>query len=140
MSGSKVPEGLRQYHNIGVTTGIEQATPHRLVQMLMAGALDKIAVARGMMERGDSEAQARYLGWARTIIHSLRGSLDMDSGGQMATNLCDLYDYMIRRLDEAAATDDPLALDEIASLLSEVKSAWDVIPAQLAAESRQGAS
>ena len=75
-----------------------------------------------------------------TIISGLQSSLDMDAGGEISTNLDDLYDYMVRRLGEAGAANDPAILDEITSLLIEVKSAWDVIPRQLSAAGRQAAS
>jgi flagellar protein FliS len=46
----------------------------------------------------------------------------------MAANLSNLYDYMIRRLMEGHAANDMDALDEVASLLREIKRGWDAIP------------
>jgi len=130
---------LSQYQSVSVKSGIEDATPHRLVQMLMEGALDKIAAAKGHMVRNEPADKGRYISWAISIVSGLQSSLDMESGGELSRNLDDLYDYMVRRLGEAGAQNDPAILDEVSSLLLEVKSAWDVIPSQLDAENRQTA-
>jgi len=116
---------------VGVTTGIEQASPHRLIQMLMGGAIDRIAIAKGAMERKDTANKGAHISWAISIIDGLRASLDKNAGGEIAQNLDDLYDYMIRRLMRANMEDNPDLLDEVLSLLRSIKSAWDTLPKQL---------
>jgi flagellar protein FliS len=105
--------------------------------MLMEGALDKMSIAKGHMERKEYDRKSHFLSWSITVINGLKASLDMESGGEISANLDDLYDYMIRRLMEANATNDTAIVDEVLSLLLEVKSAWCVIPQQLAAQSKQ---
>ena len=61
----------------------------------------------------------------------MRASLDKNAGGEIAQNLDDLYDYMIRRLMRANMEDNPDLLDEVLSLLRSVKDAWDTLPKQL---------
>lgn len=136
----RMKNALSQYKSVSVSTGIEDATPHRLVQMLMEGALDKIAAAKGHMVRNEPADKGRFISWAISIISGLQSSLDMESGGELSQNMDDLYDYMVRRLGEAGAKNDPAILEEVSSLLLEVKSAWDVIPSQLDAENRQAAT
>jgi flagellar protein FliS len=108
--------------------------------MLMEGALDKIATAKGHMLHDKPSEKGRHISWAISIISGLQSSLDMETGGEISNNLDDLYDYMVRRLGEAGASNDPAILDEITTLLLEVKVAWDVIPRQLAAENKRAAS
>jgi flagellar protein FliS len=57
----------------------------------------------------------------------LRSSLDMNAGGEIARNLEDLYDYMERRLTAANVESSVEMLDEVASLLKQIKEAWDAI-------------
>jgi len=140
MVKSRINSALSQYQSVSVSSGVEDATPHRLIQMLMEGALDKIAIAKGNMLHDEPAEKGRHIGWAISIISGLQSSLDMEQGGALSRNLDDLYDYMVRRLGEASAKGDPAILDEVTSLLLEVKGAWDVIPQQLAAEHRQAAS
>ncbi len=119
---------LQQYQQVKVHAGVESVSPHRLIQMLLEGALDKISVARSHMQRGDFGAKAKHITWALSIIDGLRMSLDKNAG-EIAQNLEDLYDYMGRRLVEANIANDPAILDEVSSLLREIKLGWDQIPA-----------
>ena len=128
MVKSKLNSALSHYKSVSVNAGVEDATPHRLVQMLMEGALDKIAMAKGQMERRDFDGKGQQINWALSLISGLRHSLDMKAGGEISRNLDDLYDYMIRRLSEANMRNDTAILDEISSLLIAIKSAWDAMP------------
>ncbi|MCW4193585.1 flagellar export chaperone FliS [Candidatus Thiodiazotropha endoloripes] len=104
------------------------ATPFRLVQMLMTGALDGMANARGSIIRKEHEARNNEIKWVISVIDALRGALDFEQGGEIANNLDMLYDYMIRRLFTANVEQDVDALDEVISLLKEIKTAWDAMP------------
>ncbi len=135
MNGSPgIHSALQQYRNVGAQTGVEAATPHRLIQMLLEGALEKINLAKGYMQRGNISEKGSHISWAISIIDGLRMSLDKSAGGEIAENLDALYEYMGRRLAEANLKDDEAMLDEVCSLLMEIKSAWDAVPGLLEAE------
>jgi flagellar protein FliS len=118
---------LKAYNQVGVQTDVASASPHRLIQMLMEGALEKIAIAKGHMERGEIANKGAHISWAISIIDGLRMSLDKETGGDLAQNLGALYEYMQRRLAEANIENNVSILDEVASLLREIKTAWDAI-------------
>lgn len=128
MSYSNLSGAAKMYQQVGAQSGVAQADAHRLIQMLLDGALDKISVAKGFMERSDIANKGANISWAISIIDGLRLSLDQEKGGEIANNLNDLYDYMGRRLVDANIKNDPLILDEVSSLLNEVKGAWEAIP------------
>ncbi len=46
-------KALRQYQTVNSHAQISEASPHRLVQMLMEGGLDRLAQAKGALSRGD---------------------------------------------------------------------------------------
>ena len=46
---------MKQYQQVGVQAQVNDADPHRLIQMLMQGGLDRIAQAKGAMERRPSQ-------------------------------------------------------------------------------------
>ena len=117
-----------QYASVGTQTGVSEASPHRLIQMLLDGALDKIAKARGAMQRNEFAEKGNHITSATSIVLGLRSSLDLEAGGELAANLDSLYEYMFRRLMEAHAQNDESALDEVSSLLREIKSGWDALP------------
>jgi flagellar protein FliS len=132
--------GIAKYSRVAVESELSSASPHRLVQMLFQGALDKLAVAKGHVERKEFAKKSEHISWAISIIGGLRNSLDMENGGDIAANLDSLYEYMIRRLMEANRLNDLSILKEVTSLLGEIKEAWDAIPRQLtSADIRQSA-
>lgn len=122
--------GIRQYavnsYQSGVVSEITEASPHRLIQMLYEGGLQKIAVAKGAIQRKEIAVKGENISKAIAILGGLRSSLDL-SQGEIATNLDNLYEYMERRLVEANLKNDVVILDEVSGLLREIKSAWDVI-------------
>ena len=122
---------IQQYGQTRSVSAVEAANPHRLIQMLLQGALDKIAVAKGAMLHHNVAAKGENIGWAISIVDSLRASLNHEAGGDLADNLSALYEYMGNRLLLANTRDDVAILDEVAGLLREIKSGWDGIADQV---------
>ncbi|HBX59062.1 MULTISPECIES: flagellar export chaperone FliS [unclassified Methylophaga] len=122
-------KALEGYGRGAVESEVNFASPHRIIQMLMEGALSKIATAKGCIDRNDIAEKSRQITWGMNIIQGLRTSLDAQKGGEVAANLDALYEYMGRRLLEANVSNDVAILDEVSSLLMEVKAGWDNIPA-----------
>ena len=119
--------GAKQYQQVNITSEVLDADPHRLIQMLMEGALLRMVQAKAAIERNDMATKASLLGRVTEIIQTLRGSLNHDVGGEISTNLDSLYDYMVHRLLEATMQNDTSMIDEVMRLLVEVKSGWDGI-------------
>lgn len=118
---------LRQYQKIGAQAQASEASPHRLVQMLMEGGLDRIAQAKGAMERKDISNKGMLISKAIAIIGGLREGLDLENSIESVGELDNLYAYMMKRLAEANIKTDPKILDEVADLLRTVKDGWDAI-------------
>lgn len=118
---------MNAYGKDSLRSELSAADPHRIIQMLMQGALDRLAKAKGQIERRDLAGKSETITRASAIIMSLSASLDMDVGGEVAQNLASLYDYMNNRLQDANVTLDTKAIDEVSFLLSEIKEAWDQI-------------
>jgi flagellar secretion chaperone FliS len=116
---------LNAYRSTSVHASLEASDPHRLVVMMMDGALERIATARGLMSHGQSSAdKAQLLHRAVAIIDELRNSLNFKAGGTIANNLDALYEYMCQRIMQANAANKPEWLDEVSRLLGEIRSAW----------------
>lgn len=118
---------LRQYQTVNTQAQLHEASPHRLIQMLMEGGLSRLAQARGAIERGQVGQKGELIGKAIDIICGLRGALDMEQGGELAVSLDGLYAYMVSRLIEANVHNDAAPLEEVAQLLRNVKAGWDAI-------------
>ena len=118
---------LRQYQQVKTGAAVEGANPHQLIQMLYEGALERIAAARGHIQRGETARKGEQIGKAIGIIGGLREGLNEEAGGEIAGNLASLYEYMERRLFQANLESNTAILDEVAGLLREIKTAWDGI-------------
>lgn len=118
---------LQQYQTVNTQVQALEASPHRLIQMLMEGGLSRIAQARGAMERGQTELKGELISKSIAIVGGLRGALDHQQGGELAANLDGLYEYMAGRLLQANRSNEPALLEEVAALLREIKSGWDAI-------------
>jgi flagellar protein FliS len=109
-------------------------------RMLMDGVLERLEAAGERDEDGDPAAAGDLLESAVLLLGELRAGLDLHSGGAIAANVDDLYDYMCRRLGAPHAT-DPMnglaALHEVSHLLDALRSAWAFMPAEVRAASRK---
>jgi flagellar protein FliS len=124
MSGFSRASNLAAYQNAAAHGGVAASDPHRLIVMLLDGAVERIAKARGCMQFNETAEKARLIHRAVSIIGELRNSLDMRAGGQIAANLAELYDYMCRRLLLATTENKTEMLDEVSKLLHEIRGAW----------------
>ena len=124
MSFSPNAGKLDAYRSTAVHAGVDAADPHRLVVMLMDGALERIAAASGLMKHGAGAEKAQLLHRAVAIIDELRNGLNFQAGGAIATNLDSLYEYMCQRIMQANASNKPEWLDEVSRLLTEIRGAW----------------
>ena len=118
---------LAQYKKIDSESAVNGASPHRLIQMLMTGALDRLAQAKAAFENNNIEQKGVLLGKSISIIAGLQGSLDEEKGKDLTGNLDKLYDYMQRRLLEANMKNDMSMVEEVMGLLLKVKTSWDEI-------------
>ncbi len=134
---SRAQKALSQYRDVGVQSGVSEASPHRLVQMMFEGALSRIFKAKGAMERREIALKGETISQAISIVDALRASLNLDEGGELADNLFALYEYITRRLLIANSHNSTEILDECASLLAQVKGAWDQIPGEFHHASKQ---
>ncbi len=121
--------GLGEYRKMQAGGSLTDASPHRVVQIMLQTALDRLSEAKGRMERGDVATKAESISKALGIIEGLQLNLDRDRGREVAENLDGLYEYMSRTLLRANLENRPELLDEVADLLLAIKSGWDAIAA-----------
>ena len=122
--------GANAYAKVGLETGVIAASPHKLIVMLFEGAIAAINIASAHMQAGAFEEKGKAITKAVLIVdEGMRASLDKKAGGQIAESLDSLYDYMGRRLLMANVSNQPEILEEVQTLLLDLKGAWDAIGA-----------
>jgi flagellar protein FliS len=118
---------LKSYAKVKYRSDVEIASPHRLIDMLYQGAIDRLMQAKGAMQFGNSELKGRKINSAVSIVGGLRESLNTHEGGELAHNLDNLYVYIQRTLSNAHLKNDEKLLEEAISLLADLQGAWKKI-------------
>ncbi|KZN13482.1 MULTISPECIES: flagellar export chaperone FliS [Marinomonas] len=120
-------KGIQAYRKDSLKSDLASADPHRVIQLLMQGALEKLALGKGCIERSDLEGKADALTRAVEIINALRDALDREANPELVDNLESLYEYMTVRITEASVSKDITIIDQVMNLLLQIKGAWDQI-------------
>ncbi len=124
MFGS-MQRGVNAYAKVGMETSVLSASPHKLIVMLYDGALAAIKSAASHMAAGRIAEKGAAISKALDIINNgLRASLDKKAGGEIASNLDSLYVYMAQRLLMASLQNKSAMLDEVQTLLADLRDAW----------------
>jgi len=118
---------LKQYQQMGAHSGVMDASPHKLIQMLLDGALTRILSAKASLKQKNVVKKGEQIGSAISIVEGLRSSLDFNQGGEISKNLDALYEYINHILLQANIKNDVSLLDEAGQLLSQIKMGWDAI-------------
>lgn len=100
------------------------ASPLELVEMIYRAAIEAIRTARVKLADGDVRGRALAITRAMNLVGELVQSLDLEAGGNIAADLRDLYDFVLRRLQTGnfEQTDAPLA--EAERLLVTLLDGW----------------
>ncbi|MFB1016795.1 MAG: flagellar export chaperone FliS [Burkholderiaceae bacterium] len=122
-------KALESYGAVKVATGVSGANSVQLIQMLFDGLLESLSTAKGHITHKDITEKSKALSRAGRIILGLQNALDFEKGGELATNLNELYTYVTRRVLHANMHNDLAAIDEVYGLMSEIRLAWDTVPA-----------
>lgn len=124
MFGS-MQRGVNAYAKVGMETSVISASPHKLIVLLYDGALAAIRNAAKHMAAGNIVEKGAAISKALDIIdNGLRASLDKKAGGEIASNLDSLYVYMTERLLTANLQNKSALLDEVQTLLADLRDAW----------------
>ena len=113
------------YRQVDQSSRVEAASPHALVAILLAEALDQIDVMASALARGRRahEAQARVQG----ILHALEASLDHRSGGTTAALMGQVYRETRRCVSRAAEEIDPFWCKQARETMAPIAEAWGQI-------------
>ncbi len=130
MSTIHATTGTNAYQQVSRYAGIEGATAHQLVSMLMQCAIDNLAMAKGFIERKNYDKKAQSLRKVIAIVTELQSSLDKENGGDIANNLSNLYDYIFKLIIVASMENRPETITEASELMLNLLDSWNMIPEQ----------
>lgn len=105
----------------------QDLTPYQAVELLLDGALQCVSTAIIAQQESNVAERGKAVDTTLTIIGLLQDSLDKSLGGKLAENLDELYDYMIRRLAGVAIDKTAHSLEEVQSIILQLRDGWSQI-------------
>ncbi|VAW63961.1 Flagellar biosynthesis protein FliS [hydrothermal vent metagenome] len=121
---------MSQYKRVDIQASVDNADPYTLTLMLFNGAVERLNTAKMHIKHNNVGLKGESISKAISIIDGLRSSLDMKKGGEIAKNLESLYEYMQRQLLDVTVSNKPSNIDEVISLMNEIRSGWTAIPVE----------
>ena len=121
---------MKQNYAVYKEIGINTSQPLKLVIMLYDGAITFLEKSIEYAENKDIKNKNIYANKARDIILELNNSLNLEVGGEMASNLKRLYFFMNRHLFQANLKNDMQGMREVILMLSDLREVWQDISNQ----------
>ncbi len=115
---------LNDPHIKYLKTRIDTASQPQLLVMLFDGAVNKLGLAKKALLDKDIEASHEHLTKVQKIFTELMVALDMEKGGELATELFRIYDFIYHHLVQANIKQDPSFVDEVAPIVENLRNAW----------------
>jgi flagellar protein FliS len=106
---------------------VETANPISLVIMLYDRAIVLLDKAKNEISEKQYEAKNNTLNKTSDIILELLTTLDKDKGGEIASSLSNLYNFVLREITDANTNLSTKALDNAKRILSELRESWESI-------------
>jgi flagellar protein FliS len=123
-------EAYSSYHATNLDAQTSRASPIELVLLLTDGLLEELARARAHIVAKLYEARAASINKCVDIINGLSSSLDFDSGGQVVSNLANLYEFCATHLNAAGVKQDPKMVDEVVKIMTTIRQGWAGVQAR----------
>lgn len=115
------------YREVSRRSEIEGASPHKLTELLLQGAIKNIHLTRDAIAKKDIVERGNYITKAMSIVAELEGTLDKDRGGELAENLSMLYQFLTTTLLDVHVSGDGSGLDQAEAVLENILEAWRAI-------------
>ncbi len=96
----------------------------QLLLLTYDGLLRYLQEGKSAMQQGRLETQNANLQKAQELILELYCTLNTDAFPELVRNLERLYNYMYQRIIHANVHDDLAAVDEVASLVADLRDTW----------------
>ena len=128
---------LKAYKKTNLEAELSVADPHRVIQMMYEGLIERLSQAKGAIMRHDYEYKADRISKAVGIINGLQSALDNRSNPELGQRMFALYDYMKELLTKASVSLDTAPIDEVINLIIPIKQAWDQIPQDIKEKTNQ---
>ncbi len=106
------------------TTSVQSASREKILLMLYEGAIRFIKQAMSAIDKKDIAERGMNIGRAFDIINELNNTLNHEAGGDIASNLEQLYMFVSEQLTKSNATGQKKPLEDALKVLETLYSGW----------------
>jgi len=118
---------MYQIHQNYLENQVLSASPLELVALLYSITIDSVDNARTKIAEADIRGRGQAISRASEAVIELARSVDRERGGDLARSLIELYDFILRRLQNAHLQGDDAALAELLPILRTLQDGWTEI-------------
>jgi len=115
---------MNAYSNHYRNNQVMTASPEQILIMLYDGAIRFVRQAKLEIENGRQADKATAISKAVAIITEFSNTLDYEVGGEIALDLSQLYDFMIRELSAVNACSDTKRLEPVEKILLDLREGF----------------
>ena len=112
-------------------TSVESASREKLLLLMYEAAIKYVKRASAAIEQNDIAERGKNIGFAFDVIMELNNTLDHTVGGDVATNLEQLYMFLTEELTKANIEASRDRLVKIEEILMTLYSGWQEAIEQL---------
>ena len=120
-----VQSALNAYKETNLTE-VEEASPHKLIELTFKDLNKNLLIIRQKLNEnvkiGGLEAAK-----AVAAFEILKSSLNFETGGEIAKNLEEIYNYSLNQLQLVIKDDKEYELDTVISIIGSLVDAWSSI-------------
>ena len=120
---------IKAYDTIAAETEVLDASPHRLIQLMLDRCLQQMQLAKHFMEHKEINKKCEAINKAHDIIIHLRAALNHkdEESKKISEKLNNVYQYIERCLFKGNLRNDVSLLDDAIAKLMPIKTSWDKI-------------
>lgn len=115
---------MNGYTNQYLVNTVNAASPEQLMLMLYDGAVRFISLAIQAIDNGQIDKRALYINKTSAIVSEFAATLDHTQDPGLAENLDALYSYMLTRMMEANLKNETKPLQEVKTMLTDLRTTW----------------
>lgn len=112
-------------YNAYKTNSVNYASKEQLLLMLLDGAVKFAKIGRQAIIDKDIKKSHENIIKTQNIFYELMATLDVAKGGDWASSLMNIYDFIVRRLMDANIKKDAAIMDEVIPLIEDVRDMWN---------------
>jgi len=107
---------------------IEELVPLQKLDMLILlyrGAIEDMTNAEDFLKKGDLQEKANALERAENIVLELNAAINVETGGEVASNIARLYDFVLYNITMGNIKNDAQAIINGRNVLNTLLEGWE---------------